>query len=48
MLQRLECLKTTSTELHQQLDALNAAAAQSQAAVQTQAETFGRSLFGGR
>jgi RHS repeat-associated protein len=35
----------TSTELQQQRDALNAAAAQSQAAVQTQAETFGRSLF---
>src|SRR4029078_3426596 len=35
----------TATELQQQRDALNAAAAQSQAAVQTQAETFGRSLF---
>jgi len=38
----------TSTELQQQRDALNAAAAQSQAAVQTQAETFGRSLFAGQ
>ncbi len=35
----------TSTELQQQRDALNTAAAQSQAAVQAQAETFGRSLF---
>ena len=35
----------TATELQQQRDALNAAAAQSQASVQTQAETFGRSLF---
>jgi RHS repeat-associated protein len=38
----------TSTEIQQQRDALNAAAAQSQAAVQTQAETFGRSLFAGQ
>ncbi|MGH9874726.1 MAG: DUF4214 domain-containing protein [Pyrinomonadaceae bacterium] len=38
----------TSTELQQQRDALNAAAAQSQAAVQSQAETFGRSLFAGQ
>jgi len=37
-----------ATELQQQRDALNAAAAQSQAAVQTQAETFGRSLFAGQ
>jgi RHS repeat-associated protein len=35
----------TSTELQQQRDDLNAAAAQGQAQVQTQAETFGRSLF---
>ncbi len=34
----------TATELQQQRDALNAAA-QNQAAVQAQAETFGRSLF---
>jgi len=34
--------------LQQQRDALNAAAAQSQTAVQTQAETFGRSLFTGQ
>ncbi|MDQ1637576.1 MAG: hypothetical protein QOF62_915 [Pyrinomonadaceae bacterium] len=38
----------TSTEIQQQRDALNAAAAQSQAAVQSQAETFGRSLFAGQ
>jgi len=38
----------TSTELQQQRDALNAEAAQSQAAVQTQAETFGRTLFAGQ
>jgi len=38
----------TATELQQQRDALNAAAAQSQTAVQTQAETFGRSLFTGQ
>ncbi len=35
----------TATELQQQRDALNAAAAQGQAQVQTQAEAFGRSLF---
>jgi RHS repeat-associated protein len=35
----------TATELQQQRDALNAAAAQSQASVQTQAETMGRALF---
>jgi RHS repeat-associated protein len=35
----------TSAELQQQRDALNAAAAQGQAQVQAQAETFGRSLF---
>ena len=34
--------------MQQQRDALNAAAAQSQAAVQTQAENFGRSLFTGQ
>jgi RHS repeat-associated protein len=38
----------TSTELQQQRDALNAAAAQNQVAVQAQAETFGRSLFVGQ
>jgi RHS repeat-associated protein len=38
----------TSTEIQQQRDALNAAAAQSQAAVQSQADTFGRSLFAGQ
>ncbi|MDQ1637722.1 MAG: hypothetical protein QOF62_1061 [Pyrinomonadaceae bacterium] len=38
----------TSTEIQQQRDALNAAAAQSQEAVQSQAETFGRSLFAGQ
>jgi RHS repeat-associated protein len=38
----------TSTELQQQRDVLNGATAQSQAAVQTQAETFGRSLFVGQ
>lgn len=38
----------TSTEIQQQRDALNAAAAQSQSAVQTQAETFGRGLFAGQ
>ena len=35
----------TSTELQQQRDALNAAAAQGLSQVQAQAETFGRSLF---
>jgi RHS repeat-associated protein len=35
----------TATELQQQRDALNAAAAQGQAQVQAQAETMGRSLF---
>jgi hypothetical protein len=34
--------------LQQQRDALNAAAAQGQASVQTQAETMGRSLFAGQ
>jgi RHS repeat-associated protein len=38
----------TSTELQQQREALNTAAAQSQAAVQAQAETFGRGLFVGQ
>jgi len=38
----------TATALQQQRDALNAAVAQSQAALQTQAETFGRSLFAGQ
>ena len=38
----------TPSELQQQRDALNVAAAQSQAAVQAQAETFGRSLFVGQ
>jgi RHS repeat-associated protein len=37
-----------STEIQQQRDALNAAAAQNQSAVQSQAETFGRSLFAGQ
>jgi RHS repeat-associated protein len=35
----------TATELQQQRDAMNAAAAQGQASVQTQAETMGRALF---
>jgi hypothetical protein len=35
----------TSTELQQQRDALNAAAAQGQSQVQAQAETMGRALF---
>jgi hypothetical protein len=34
-----------STELQQQRDALNAAAAQGMSQVQAQAESFGRSLF---
>jgi len=38
----------TPTELQQQRDALNAAAAQGLSQVQTQAETFGRSLFAGQ
>jgi RHS repeat-associated protein len=38
----------TATELQQQRDALNAAAAQGLVQVQTQAETFGRSLFAGQ
>ncbi|HBB87171.1 MAG TPA: hypothetical protein DC047_06110 [Blastocatellia bacterium] len=41
-------LDATSTQIQQQRDALNAAAAQSQATVQAQAETFGRSLFVGQ
>jgi len=38
----------TATELQQQRDALNTAASQNQAAVQAQADTFGRSLFVGQ
>jgi RHS repeat-associated protein len=38
----------TSTELQQQRDALNAAAAQGLAAVQAQVESMGRSLFAGQ
>ena len=38
----------TASQLQQQRDALNVAAAQGQAQVQTQAESFGRSLFAGQ
>ncbi len=38
----------TATELQQQRDALNVAAGQGLSQVQTQAETFGRSLFAGQ